>query len=289
MITQPTWLDRSEFPFTSRTFSHSHGDLHYVDEGAGPIALFVHGTPDWSFGFRKLIKQLGPTHRCIALDHLGFGLSDKPKHADLSVEAHAQRLQDFVDHLELKNIILIVTDFGGGIGQAHALDHAENVKGIVLYNTWLWDLMPDKRFYRPAVMMNSAFGRFLYLHLGFSVNVMMPSGYGDRKKLTKAIHAHFKNALPDAVARISTFALLKEIRIAGQFWNTQWSQVDRLRDIPTALCWGLKDRFFPPDMLEHWKRALPNARVQIIPEVGHFVHEESADELVRAIRSLNLH
>ncbi|MBK6831654.1 MAG: alpha/beta fold hydrolase [Flavobacteriales bacterium] len=98
MITQPTWLDRSEFPFTSRTFEHTDGRLHYVDEGQGPILLFVHGTPDWSFGFRHLVKEFRGDHRCIAIDHLGFGLSDKPENANYTTAAHARRLRDFIDH-----------------------------------------------------------------------------------------------------------------------------------------------------------------------------------------------
>ena len=286
MITPPTWLDRSEFPFTCRTFPHPHGRLHYIDEGRGPVLLFVHGTPEWSFGFRHLIKVFKRSNRCIAVDHLGFGLSDKPQQGDYSVQAHAGRLLDLIEHLDLTDITLVVTDFGGGIGLQHALDHPENVRGIVLYNTWMWDLMPDKRFSRPTSVMDSWFGRFLYLNFGFSVNVMMPNAYGDRSALTKAIHAHFRKALPDAASRMATFAFVHEINAAGPFWNAQWARVDRLRNIPTMLCWGMRDRFFPPDLLERWKRALPHAAVVPFPEAGHFVHEEAPEDLTHAINEL---
>lgn len=274
-ITLPAWIDRTAFPFAPRTFHHAHGRLHYVDEGHGPVILFVHGTPDWSFGFRHLIAGLRTTHRCIAPDHLGFGLSDKPVHADLTVKAHAKRLQDLIDHLGLKDLTLVVTDFGGGIGLQHALEHPANVKRIVLYNTWMWDLMPDERFSRPASIMRSWPGRLLYLHFGFSVNVMMPGGYGDKRKLTKAVHAHFKNALPDAASRTATFACVREIADAGLFWQAQWERVGRLRTIPTLLCWGMRDRFFPPDLLERWRHALPQAEVCTAPDAGHFLHEEA--------------
>ncbi|MEZ4739676.1 MAG: alpha/beta fold hydrolase [Flavobacteriales bacterium] len=149
--------------------------------------------------FPAFDRGLSRMHRCIAIDHLGFGLSDKPASADYTVAAHARRFQDFIHHLELKDITLVVTDFGGGIGLQHALEHPENVSSIVLYNTWMWPLNEDKRFAGPARMVNSWLGRMLYLHLGFSVNVLMRSAYGDKKKLTKAVHAHFKNALPDPV------------------------------------------------------------------------------------------
>lgn len=285
MIERPFWLDRDAFPFTSRTFVHADGRMHYVDEGLGPAVLFVHGTPDWSFGYRQLIEAFRADHRCVAVDHLGFGLSDKPAVADLTVAAHARRLQDLIDHLSLKDLTLVVTDFGSGIGLQHALEHPGNVRRIVLYNTWMWSLNEDRRFRSPAAIARSWLGRMLYLHLGFSVNVMMPSAYGDRKMLTKAVHAHFKQALPDARARAGTHALAKEILDAGPFWAAQWSRTDRLRSIPTLLCWGMKDRLLPPDLLERWRRALPHAQVKEFPEAGHFVHEEAAGELAVTMRA----
>lgn len=285
MITQPIWLDRLEFPFTSRTFAHADGNMHYVDEGRGPILLFVHGTPDWSFGFRHLIKAFRASHRCISIDHLGFGLSDKPAQGNYTVKAHAARLQDFIDHLGLKDVTIVVTDFGGGIGLQHALEHPGNVKGIVLYNTWMWPLNDDERFARPAHIARSWFGRQLYLHLGFSVNVMMPRAYGVRRKLSKAIHAHYKNALPDAASRIASHAFAREILDAGSFWNEQWKRSERLRGIPMLLCWGMKDRWIPQDFLDRWHKAIPGATLVAFPSAGHFIHEEAEEELVHTMRA----
>ena len=67
--------------------------MHYLDEGQGDPILFVHGTPTWSFEFRHLVAGLAGTHRCIAPDHLGFGLSDRPAGAAYTPEAHAERLR----------------------------------------------------------------------------------------------------------------------------------------------------------------------------------------------------
>ncbi|MBK6831653.1 MAG: alpha/beta hydrolase, partial [Flavobacteriales bacterium] len=100
----------------------------------------------------------------------------------------------------------MVTDFGGSIGLQYALEHPDKVKGIVLYNTWMWPLNNDPRFVKPARIARSWLGRQLYLRFGFSVNVMMPSAYADRRKLTKHVHAHFKHALPNATSRIATHA-----------------------------------------------------------------------------------
>ena len=73
------WLDKAEYPFQSHYYHINGHDMHYVDEGKGPVLLYVHGTPSWSFDFRHVIKALSALFRCIAIDHMGFGLSDKPK------------------------------------------------------------------------------------------------------------------------------------------------------------------------------------------------------------------
>lgn len=285
-ITHPAWLDRVEYPFVPHTFHHPDGRMHWVDEGSGPVILFVHGTPDWSFGFRHLISAFSTTHRCVAPDHLGFGLSDKPPGATYTVAAHARRLQDLIDHLGLKDVTLVVTDFGGGIGLQHAFEHPANVQGLVIYNTWMWPLGDDPRLSKPARMMRGWLGRMLYRHLNFSVNVMMPGGYADKRKLTPLLHAQYKQVFPTVGSREALHVLVRELLDAGPFWANEWTQVHRLQQIPTLLAWGLKDRFLPPDFLDRWKLVFPGASVMPLPEAGHFIHEEAPEELVSGIRKL---
>lgn len=86
------WLDRSEYPFVSNYFDCNGQQLHYIDEGKGETILFVHGTPSWSFDWRNVIKKLKLYYRCMAIDHIGFGLSDKPEHYDYSTQNHSKTL-----------------------------------------------------------------------------------------------------------------------------------------------------------------------------------------------------
>jgi len=107
-LPEPAWLDRSLYPFKSRFFSTDEGRLHYVDEGQGRPVLFVHGTPSWSFEWRHAIASLRGEARAIAIDHLGFGLSDKPLVAAYRPEDHARRLLAFVRALDLQDVTLVV-------------------------------------------------------------------------------------------------------------------------------------------------------------------------------------
>ena len=89
---QPQWLDKKLFPFDSKWMEIDNEVIHYIDEGSGPVLLIIHGTPEWLFGYRDLIKDLRKSFRCVAIDLLGFGLSDKNPGSDYSCRAHSSRL-----------------------------------------------------------------------------------------------------------------------------------------------------------------------------------------------------
>lgn len=91
--------------------------MHYIDEGRGEPIVFVHGNPTWSFEFRHLILGLHDSYRCIAMDHIGFGLSScSDSDKDYHPRAHAENLHGLMDKLGLENITLFLTDWGGPIG-----------------------------------------------------------------------------------------------------------------------------------------------------------------------------
>lgn len=93
-------IDRTRYPFAPRFLEVEGGRMHYVDEGRGQPVVMVHGTPTWSFLYRHFIAELATTHRVIAVDHLGFGLSDKPEAADYRPEAHAENLRTLIERLD---------------------------------------------------------------------------------------------------------------------------------------------------------------------------------------------
>src|SRR5262245_29007208 len=109
----PAWVDRVGYPLQHRFLDLPAGRLHYVDEGAGPPILFVHGTPTWSYEWRHLIRTLSARWRCVAPDLLGFGLSERPTTFTYAPEAHAAVLAPFVERLGLERLTLVVHDYGG--------------------------------------------------------------------------------------------------------------------------------------------------------------------------------
>src|SRR5687768_5848628 len=103
------------------------GEMHYEDQGSGPPILFVHGTPTNSYEYRHLIGAMSNRFRCIAPDHLGFGQSSRPAAFAYTPDAHAVVLKEFVERLDLRDITLVVHDFGGPIGLPLALEDNSRV------------------------------------------------------------------------------------------------------------------------------------------------------------------
>src|SRR4051812_27133025 len=173
------WLDRTAYPFALRSLRLSEGRVHYVDEGQGEPIVFVHGTPSWSFEYRHLIRGLCSSHRCIAFDHLGFGLSERPAAFGYRPEDHARVFTEFVAALGLERFTLVVHDFGGPIALPFAAAHPERVARLVVMNSFMWPI-EDPKLAQQARLAGSALGRLLYRYLNFSLRVLMPLAYGDK-------------------------------------------------------------------------------------------------------------
>ncbi len=280
----PEWLDRAEYPFQPRSIDLTDGRLNYVDEGSGEALLFVHGTPTWSFEYRHLIKTLAKRYRCIAPDHLGFGLSARPPGFTYSPQAHAAVLREFVDRLGLDRFTLVVHDFGGPIGLPLAVDQPSRVARVIIMNTWAWPLDDDPKMARGARFIGGAIGRFLYRYANASLKLIMPSAYGDKKKLTAAIHAHYLNVFGDRDARVQVLhALAKSLLGSRAHYQALLDRIDALRRVPVLIIWGMKDTAFQPYQLERWRSLLPNAVVEPIAGAGHWPHEEEPAAVIAAI------
>jgi len=284
-MNSPKWLDRILYPFQHHRLILPAGQMHYVDEGEGTPVVFVHGTPAWSFVWRQQIKSLSRSCRCIAPDHLGFGLSDKPADFAYTPEAHADNLERLIEHLQLKDITLVVHDFGGPIGLRYALRHPENVQNLVILNTWMWSLEEERNMMKISNFLRGAIGRFLYLQLGFSPRVLLPQGYHARKHLTRDVHRHYLKPLSAAASRLGSWRFAVSLQEANPYFAALWDQRQALQQINKRIIWGEKDKLLPLHFLDKWQQAFPETPV-IRLRAGHFLQEEQGSQLTEAILSL---
>lgn len=269
-----SWLDRTEYPFESHYLDVEAGRLHYVDQGAGAPIVMVHGNPTWSFLYRHLIKQLSPHYRCVAPDHIGFGLSDKPVDWAYLPHQHTENLTALIDHLGLKDITLVVQDWGGPTGLAYAIAHPENVRRLVILNTWLWPVNKDPYYIGFSGFMGGPIGRHLIKRHNFFVNGVMSQSYGDKKRLTPAIHRHYSAPLSMPAERKGCWVFPGQIVGASEWLAEIWSKRAVLRPMSKLIVWGTKDIAFRENELKTWSREFPEAQILRQRGVGHYVQEE---------------
>lgn len=285
---RPAWLDPTLYPFAPRRFQTPEGTLSYLDEGRGPVVLLVHGTPSWSFEFREVVRSLSSTHRVIAPDHLGFGLSDKPGGsralASLRPEDHARRLQALVDSLALRDMTLVVHDFGGPIGLPLVLSPQSQVRRLVVLNSWMWPSAGDPSIARIDRLLRSPLGRLLYRWLGFSARVILPLAFGDRRRLTRALHRHYLGPLSSRRAREGTYALACALRGSDPHYDMLWQRRGEIAAVPMTLVWGERDPVLTSGQRDRWCAAFPQAQLITVPDAGHFVAEEHPEAVIAAIR-----
>lgn len=279
-------LDRAAWPFPPQYAELPDGRLHYVDVGHGPTVVFVHGTPTWAFEWRHLIASLAGTHRILALDHLGFGLSSRPPGADSCPEAHARRFRAFMaQQVGDRPIALAVHDFGGPIALDWAVDHASQLTSLTVLNSWMWSFDDDPVMRRRARLVHGALGRLLYRHANASLRLIMPSAYGDRRRLTRAVHAQYLRLFPDADSREQVLcALARSLIDSATFFDTLWRRRAALATTPLAVIWGMRDSAFGPAILQRWRMAFPHAVITEIADAGHWPHEEQPDATSAALR-----
>lgn len=276
----PAWVDREAFPFNVREVA----GLSVVDEGQGPPIVFVHGTPTWSFEWRALIRAFSATHRCIAVDHLGFGLSPRPLDADYSPEAHARRFAAVIEALNLPRFTLVAHDFGGPISLDFALAHPERVERVVLINTIAWPFVDEPSLARAARMAGGRLFRWLYRNLNLSFIIAKSAwGKGPRPKKT---WNQYTSMFPDADSRERVlWALAKSLSASTPFFQSLWERRERLAKTPIHFIWGLRDAAFPPVVLERFRKAWPHATVDTLPDAGHWPHEEAPEACIDFLKS----
>lgn len=280
----PKWLDLKEYPFKSHYFNLPMGKMHYIDVGQGEPVVMVHGNPGWSFEFRNVIKEISKTRRCIAIDHIGFGLSDKPADWSYLPEKHAENLEKLLDSLDLKNITIIVNDWGGPIGLSYAIKHPERFKRIVLLNTWLWSVKGDPHFERFSNMMGHGLGKFMIKYFNIFGKMVVKKAMGDKSKLTKSIHKHYYKHLANPSQRKGSYVFPGSIIGSSEWLAKLWSQKEKITGIPTTIIWGMKDIAFKEKELERWVNTMTKSTVVKLEKAGHYPQEEDPEVLIRELK-----
>ncbi|MFB6344234.1 MAG: alpha/beta fold hydrolase [bacterium] len=281
------WIDPSRFPFESNRLAVSGGQMHYVDQGSGTPVLFLHGNPTWSFMYRDAITELMGRHRCIAPDHLGFGLSDKPQNWGYRPWQHATNIARLIQNLGLERFHLVVHDWGGPIGISVAQDFHDQVDSITVLNSWMWPLDSSWKAQFFSRFLGSFAGRYLIRHWGLFEKWMMPQGVSNRSRFDGDIHRHYLKPFEGPSDRNGIWRFPTDILQAGKWLENLWKNRRVLEDIPALFLWGLEDPAFTREDLERWRGLFNRQSVRTFEKASHYVMEDAGQQVaVRLARFL---
>jgi haloalkane dehalogenase len=282
---------RALYPFKSHFLTLSDGKrMHYVDEGPedGEVLVFAHGYPMWSFMYRAfLVYYAAQGFRCIAMDHIGYGLSDKPTTRQYhTVRRHTHNLTECINALDVHAITLIMEDWGGPFGLGYTLQYPDNVRRLVLMNTWAFQETLLHRLY-PLIrfVTRRGIGDILFHSpsLLFGVGVQRWSG----RRLSSALLAAYKAPFREGRTRTALIQFPRMINSSPAHPSAPAMReleqgMDQLKRIPALLLWGEENPLFGPEVALHWKKLLPRAKgPHFVPAARHYLAEDAPDTVLQ--------
>jgi haloalkane dehalogenase len=269
-----------DWPYAPRYVTVEGLRMHYVEEGAGDPLVLLHGEPTWGFLYRRLIPTLTPVARVVVPDLIGFGRSDKPIAPEhYTYDSHYRWLEQFALELDLRQVTLVVHDWGGPLGLRLAVEHPERIARLVLLNTGVGVGAPSEPWLRFRELVRQVGDEFSASRL---VQVACVSRLADEVLRgydapfpvaeAKAGPRAFPELVPTEPDHPSAAAML---RVRDEL--ARWEQ-------PTLVLFSDSDRVFSPRDAERMAAHIPGALpAEIVAGGGHFLQEDLGEELAARI------
>lgn len=278
---------RDLYPFESHYLHLAGGRMHYLDEGDGQPLLFVHGNPTWSFYWRNLILGLRDRYRCIAVDHIGCGLSDKPQDYNYTLKQRIEDLSQLVERLDLSGVTLLAHDWGGAIGLGTVLRLPDRFSRIVLFNTGAFP--PPFVPWRIAACRTPAMGTLAVRGLNAFARAALTMAVEKPDRMTRDVRAGLLAPYNNWSNRVAVDHFVRDIPFSPR--HPTWKTLEgvetglaSLADLPIQLIWGMRDWCFRPECLERFIKHWPRAEVHKLEDCGHYVVEDAHERIVPLVK-----
>jgi len=262
--------------------------MHFVESGHGDqVILCVHGNPTWSFTYRQVLQQMSDRARVIAVDHVGCGLSQKPQKYKYTLERHIGNLTRLLEQLDLQRVTLLVHDWGGAIGLGAALRQPDRIERLVLLNTAAFP--PPYVPWRIAACRVPGVGKVAIRGLNLFARAALSMTLNRLTSLEPSVAAGLIAPYHDWNSRVAIWRFVQDIPRRKS--DATWQVLSRIEegcsifsDRPVRIVWGVQDWCFRVECLERLKLMFPQAIVRRLEDVGHYVMEEAASEVIDVLR-----
>lgn len=286
----------ADFPYTSKYMDVLGSNMHYIEEyedSSNPnqlTFLFLHGNPTSSYLWRNIIPYVKEQGKAVAVDLIGMGKSDKPQ-LDYTFQDHYQYLSEFIRLKNLKNIVLVIHDWGSGLGFNYAAQHEENIKGIVFMEaitkplTWKEAILVERIIFKR--FRNDKKGHKMIAENNFFIkNILFK--LGTKRKLTPTEKAYYNAPYPTVESRKPIAVWPKEIPIEGTPKRnfdvvSNYAKWLEETEIPKLLLYAKPGMILKKDEVERIKNSYKNLQAIYIGKGKHYVQEDHPHEIGEAI------
>ena len=246
--------------------------IHFIEKGAGPPVLMIHGFFLDSQMWSPNIDALAEHFHVFAMDLWGFGYSSREP-MDYSYQLFAEQVLGFMDALAIERASIVGQSMGGGSAMLFCIQHRNRVDKLVLVDA---AGMPDNLPLTAKFLNIAGIGKFL---MGLKTNAIRKKNLGDfwihrRKNLTDE---YFEQATRFHKVEGTGQAMLSILR--KKFFYTLCDEIPKLAamDVPILLVWGAEDKSVPLERGRELHNLLPTSRLEVFERAGHVPNYEEAD------------
>ncbi len=281
----------AEFPYESQYVEVLGSKMHFIEQGQGDPILMLHGNPSSSYLWRNVIPHVSPAGRVIAVDLIGMGKSDKPDIA-YELQDHIRYVDAFIETMGLENVVLVLHDWGGGVGFDYAMRNPENVRGIVFMEavvkpmTWADTNFAEK--YLFETMRDEEDGYDLNIRDNYFVEKLLPMMAG--RALSEAEMNVYRAPYLEAAHRKPVRVWPEEIPIDGtpeRNFILISETYEKLKEssIPLLLLVGDPGMIMKEEFVATLKNELPRMETRKIGPGMHFLQETQPTNIGQATGS----
>lgn len=288
-------LEFPELPFNSKFVEVNGSQMHYFEAGdpEGEVLLLTHGVPSWSYIWRNVIPHLESSGRVIAVDLIGFGMSDKLADNNYSFEVQGDYFRGFINALGLQDITLVLHDWGSGIGFDYAANNKENVRALVFMEAMMPPRLPfesieDSFPGNPEgaeifqAWRTPGVGEEIILNQNIFLEAILPS-FQLRQLSEEEVNA-YKAPWPDPESRWPLWWVPNELPLAGEPEDTDrairnyisWLQST---EIPVLEFYATPGLTGGPEVVAWTEANIENLTTVNLGEGIHFLQEDYPDEI----------
>lgn len=268
------------FPFESKFVEVNGSKMHYIEEGEGDPILFVHGVPTSSYLWRNVIPHMRQVGRCIAVDLIGMGKSDKPD-IDYRVFDHIEYFNGFIEQLGLKNLTLVMHAWGSLIGFDYAMRHEDNMKGLAFLEAHIRPVTDWEKVSLPvqelAKLLETEDGGYsVLMNSNYFVDRVLPGGI--LRQLTDTELAHYREPFSEAGTRRPLWQYLQDLPLDDGPQDvvdliTNYSNKLQTSQLPKLMLYAVPGFNTTMETVQWAKKQLPNIELVDIGDALHYAQE----------------